>query len=138
MSIDSKSSYYDAGGIENMAIIKAKLTPEQYQGFLLGNIIKYSTRANWKGCYERDVEKLGVYQRLLARETLPSTLAEVFGTEVDWDGGWDGVEDFTDYTEVPMEEEVNIIPSVEDIKAPVMPNPFQKYRKVDDLPDEVA
>lgn len=41
MSKDVKSSYYDAGGIETLDVIKAKLTPEQYQGYLQGNAIKY-------------------------------------------------------------------------------------------------
>lgn len=36
MSKDLKSSYYDEGGIETLDIIKAKLSPEQYKGFLLG------------------------------------------------------------------------------------------------------
>ena len=46
--IDPKSSYYDAGGISTMDIIKAKLTDEQFKGFLLGNQIKYSCRLNHK------------------------------------------------------------------------------------------
>ena len=62
---DPKSSYYDAGGIETIKIMRAKLTPEQYIGFLLGNIIKYSTRANFKDSFDRDIEKVAVYTRLL-------------------------------------------------------------------------
>jgi len=65
MSKDEKSSYYDAGGIETLDIIKAKLTPEQYTGFLLGNAIKYLCRANWKGCLERDIEKAANYSKWL-------------------------------------------------------------------------
>lgn len=41
MSRDKNSSYYDAGGIETLDVIKAKLTNDQYQGYLLGNAIKY-------------------------------------------------------------------------------------------------
>ena len=44
---DPNSRHYDAGNLETLDIIKAKLTPEQYEGFLLGNIIKYSCRANF-------------------------------------------------------------------------------------------
>lgn len=66
MSRDPKSSYYDAGGIETLDIIKAKLTPQQYQGYLLGNVIKYACRANFKGCPARDAEKLAVYEKQLA------------------------------------------------------------------------
>jgi len=67
-TIDSKSSHYDAGGIETMAVIRAKLTPEQFEGFLLGNIIKYSTRCNHKGQYERDIEKASIYATVLQNE----------------------------------------------------------------------
>lgn len=66
MSRDPKSSYYDAGGIETLDIIKAKLTPEQYQGYLLGNVIKYACRANFKDCPARDAEKLAVYAKQLS------------------------------------------------------------------------
>ena len=69
MAIDPKSSYYDEGGIEVFAIIKAKLTLEQWKGFLLGNILKYGARANFKGSFDRDIEKVGVYQGLLDEET---------------------------------------------------------------------
>jgi hypothetical protein len=61
MSIDEKSSYYDAGGIETIEIIKAKLTPEQFRGYLLGNMIKYSCRINHKGAALRDAEKVRIY-----------------------------------------------------------------------------
>jgi len=65
MSIDKKADYYDAGGIETIRIIKAKLTPEQYKGYLLGSIIKYPLRANWKGSFQRDIEKIGILQKEL-------------------------------------------------------------------------
>jgi len=65
MSLDSRSNYYDVGGIETIKVIKAKLTQEQYVGFLLGNILKYGCRLNWKGKALRDSEKLVIYQHLL-------------------------------------------------------------------------
>lgn len=65
IGIDKNSSHYDEGGINVMDVIKAKLTPEQFEGFLLGNVIKYALRANFKGQKERDIEKIGVYQGLL-------------------------------------------------------------------------
>ena len=63
MSKDEKSSYYDVGGIEVLDIIKAKLTPEQYQGYLLGNAIKYSCRMMHKSPTDplRDAEKAANY-----------------------------------------------------------------------------
>ena len=57
MSRDKKAKYYDAGGHETLDIIRAKLTPEQYRGYLLGNAIKYLCRVNWKGDPVRDLEK---------------------------------------------------------------------------------
>lgn len=61
MSKDGKSSHYDVGGIEVLDVIKAKLTPEQYRGYLLGNAIKYLLRLNHKGCSGRDAEKAHNY-----------------------------------------------------------------------------
>lgn len=67
MSIDNKASYYDAGGIEVIDIIKAKLSKEGFKGYLQGNIIKYSCRAGHKaGCFERDIEKIAAYANLLS------------------------------------------------------------------------
>lgn len=64
---DPKSRYYDAGGIETLDIIKAKLTPEQFKGWLLGNCIKYSCRANHKEDFNRDIEKTSFYSRVLKK-----------------------------------------------------------------------
>lgn len=70
MSKDVKSSYYDAGGIETLDVIKAKLTPEQYQGYLLGNAIKYQCRMMHKTPDNpvRDAEKAANYSKWLAEE----------------------------------------------------------------------
>ena len=65
MSKDPQSTYYDAGGIETLDIIKAKLTLEQYEGYLLGNVIKYATRMMHKGCKERDAQKCATYANQL-------------------------------------------------------------------------
>jgi len=61
MSKDNQSSYYDQGRIEVLDVIQAKLTPEQYEGYLLGNAIKYNLRLNWKGSKSRDAEKAKNY-----------------------------------------------------------------------------
>lgn len=65
---DPKSRHYDAGGVEVQDVIKAKLTPEQYEGWLLGNVIKYSLRMNFKGQKERDKEKVAFYSKWLRDE----------------------------------------------------------------------
>lgn len=53
--------YYAVGGIEVIDYIKAKLTPEQYKGYLLGNIYKYSGRLEYKGEPQADAKKLAKY-----------------------------------------------------------------------------
>ncbi len=68
MAKDNKATYYDTGGIEVLEIIKAKLTKEQFKGWLLGNCIKYSCRANFKGVFESDIEKLAFYSKELKGE----------------------------------------------------------------------
>ena len=83
MAIDPKSAHYDAGGIEVAEVIRAKLTPEQYEGFLLGNIIKYSLRCNWKDQKERDIEKIGVYARLLNDPKVPDESVRLTASEID-------------------------------------------------------
>jgi len=72
MSKDDSSTYYDAGGIETIDIIKAKLTPEQFKGYLLGNILKYASRINFKIAdirhQTRDAEKLSIYAKWFMEE----------------------------------------------------------------------
>lgn len=65
MSKDEKSTHYDVGGIEVLDVIQAKLSPEQYAGYLLGNAIKYTLRANHKGDMGRDIEKSANYTKWL-------------------------------------------------------------------------
>jgi len=40
--------HYLVGGIEVIDYIKAKLTPEEFRGYLKGNVIKYISRADHK------------------------------------------------------------------------------------------
>lgn len=42
------NAYYDQGGFPVIDVLFAKLTAPQFEGFLLGNAIKYSLRLNWK------------------------------------------------------------------------------------------
>lgn len=41
--------HYTSGGIECIAAIEAALTPEEFRGFLKGNVIKYTWRERKKG-----------------------------------------------------------------------------------------
>lgn len=61
--------HYTLGGIEVIDIIKAKLTPDQFQGFLLGNITKRILRAGEKGNSLEDLKKAHWYlERLIDEE----------------------------------------------------------------------
>jgi hypothetical protein len=51
--------------LEVIEILKDKLTPEQFIGFCLGNIIKYSLRANFKESLIKDIKKTKDYGVIL-------------------------------------------------------------------------
>lgn len=60
--LDPKSRYYDAGGIETMDIIKAKLTEDEFRGYCKGNALKYLCRMAFKhDDPTRDIEKVVNY-----------------------------------------------------------------------------
>jgi hypothetical protein len=50
-------AHYTVGGIETIDYIKAKLTPEEFIGYLKGNVIKYTSRAGKKQDMIQDLEK---------------------------------------------------------------------------------
>lgn len=52
--------HYTQGGIETIDYLKAKLTHEQYVGFLIGNVLKYVSRFNLKNGQE-DLKKAQWY-----------------------------------------------------------------------------
>jgi hypothetical protein len=60
--------HYTAGGIEVIDYLKAKLTPEEYRGFLRGNAIKYLSPAGMKGPSLTDYRKALWYLEQLANE----------------------------------------------------------------------
>jgi pyruvate dehydrogenase complex dehydrogenase (E1) component len=58
--------HYRSGGIEMIDYLEAKLTSEQFQGFCLGNALKYLSRAGKKGDFSEDLAKARWYiNRLL-------------------------------------------------------------------------
>jgi hypothetical protein len=54
-------SHYTAGGIETIDYIKAKLTKEEYMGYLKGSILKYTSRAGKKLSELEDFKKARWY-----------------------------------------------------------------------------
>lgn len=59
--IINSPSHHTAGGIEAIDVMRAKLTPEEFRGFLKGNVLKYVMRANHKGNHDEDIKKAGWY-----------------------------------------------------------------------------
>jgi len=57
----NRPDHYTVGGHEAIAIIRAKLTPEEYRGYLKGNMMKYLMRANYKGEHDNDCAKTNWY-----------------------------------------------------------------------------
>jgi len=72
---DSESSdpvnhpaHYKVGGIETIDFIKAKLTPEEYKGYLKGSVLKYASRAGHKDNATQDAGKMAWYATKLAEQ----------------------------------------------------------------------
>ena len=59
-------SHYTKGAFETIEIIKDKLTPEEFKGYIKGNIIKYITRESHKNGNE-DLRKAQWYLNYLIK-----------------------------------------------------------------------
>lgn len=59
--------HYTQGGIETIEYIRAKLSPEEYVGYLRGNIFKYTSRIGLKGESSEDSGKIEWYSKELNR-----------------------------------------------------------------------
>ena len=57
--------HYTHNGIEAINVIEAKLTDEQYQGYLQGSVMKYLLRSNYKGKRNEDLKKAQWYLNTL-------------------------------------------------------------------------
>jgi hypothetical protein len=53
--------HYTSGGIETIDYIKAKMSPDEYIGYLRGNILKYTSRIGLKGDPVEDSGKIVWY-----------------------------------------------------------------------------
>ena len=49
--------HYKVGGIEAIDYVQAKLSPEEYRGYLRGNALKYLSRAGHKDDTTQDYKK---------------------------------------------------------------------------------
>lgn len=62
------SDHYNQGEIECIEALKSALTPEEYRGFIKGNIIKYLWRERFKGNSPQDINKANCYMEYLLDE----------------------------------------------------------------------
>jgi hypothetical protein len=63
--------HYTAGGIETIDYQQAKLTREQFEGYCIGNALKYISRAGRKGDRDTDLKKAIWYlQRVVQKPKL--------------------------------------------------------------------
>ncbi len=63
----NQPGHYTAGGIECIQAIKASMSPEEFQGYLRGNLQKYVWRFRHKNGLE-DLKKAQVYLNGLIEE----------------------------------------------------------------------
>ncbi len=67
MNVEDKvnhPNHYTSGNIEVIEYLKDKLSPEQFQGFCRGNVLKYVSRYDLKDGIQ-DLEKAAVYLKWL-------------------------------------------------------------------------
>ena len=53
--------HYKIGNIETIDVMQAKLSDEEFRGYCKGNVIKYVTRAEYKGNSLEDLKKAAWY-----------------------------------------------------------------------------
>ena len=63
----SHPAHYTSGGVECIDGIRSALAPEEYRGYLRGNVLKYIWRCRLKGGVE-DLRKARVYLDWLIEE----------------------------------------------------------------------
>ena len=60
--------HYMEGGIETLDVIRAKMSPDRFQGYLMGNVLKYLLRCEYKEKRVEDIKKAQFYLNALVEE----------------------------------------------------------------------
>lgn len=68
MSSPVNPRHYTDGGIETIKYLEAKLSPEEFRGFIKGNVLKYLSRESRKGGDE-DLAKAAWYLLYLLKRS---------------------------------------------------------------------
>ena len=55
------ATHYQQSSKQPIEFCQSIMTPSQFEGFLIGNVIKYRMRAEYKGKYEEDMQKANQY-----------------------------------------------------------------------------
>ena len=69
IDVVNKAAHYNQGGIECIKAIEASMSPEEYAGFLKGQVVKYIWRYRHKGKPSEDLKKARYYLDELIRVT---------------------------------------------------------------------
>lgn len=64
----NKPDHYNKGSIEAIEAIKASMHPQEFKGYLKGNVMKYLWRYEYKGKPVEDLRKAGWYLNKLIEE----------------------------------------------------------------------
>ena len=62
--VKNPKHYQVIEGVEAIEVIAKTMTPEEFRGYCLGNIIKYRLRAGNKDALEQDINKADFYVEL--------------------------------------------------------------------------
>ena len=60
--------HYTTGGIETVDVIRAKMSSDRFQGYLMGNVLKYLLRCEYKNKRVEDIKKAQFYLNALVEE----------------------------------------------------------------------
>ena len=60
--------HYMMGGIETLDVMRAKMSPDRFEGYLMGNVLKYLLRCEYKEKREEDIRKAQFYLNTLVVE----------------------------------------------------------------------
>jgi hypothetical protein len=60
--------HYTTGGIETLDVIRAKMSPDRFEGYLMGNVLKYLLRCEYKERRQEDIRKAQFYLNTLIVE----------------------------------------------------------------------
>ena len=60
--------HYTRGGIETLYVIRAKMSADRFEGYLMGNVLKYLLRCEYKEKRIEDIKKAQFYLNSLVEE----------------------------------------------------------------------